>query len=89
MADPETTLRQARENTSTHNCPDCGGPVQCAVEAGYSISSCWCMEYPLIDNHQALSETFDDDRCLCKRCLKARSEYLTPITGIKDASRHQ
>jgi hypothetical protein len=47
-------------------CPRCGTNPSCAVEAGKSINTCWCV-------HQKLPESLRDEKataCYCRRCLR-------------------
>jgi hypothetical protein len=63
------TLDRVRAQTSTHDCPGCGGPAYCAMEAGKSASLCWCMQVPKDTNPDA-----DADTCLCRHCLTRTAE---------------
>lgn len=45
-------------------CPKCGAPNNCAIEAGKSISACWCISRPVIKGADY------KDSCLCRDCLK-------------------
>jgi len=58
------TLTKVREQVSTHDCPKCGGPAYCAMEAGHSASLCWCMYVERDTNPETGADT-----CLCRRCL--------------------
>lgn len=50
----------------THVCPDCNTRTYCAMEAGKSSSTCWCMTEPIRES----DPNTNFDRCLCKNCLK-------------------
>lgn len=65
MAEHKDVLKKVRDNISTHDCPGCGGPAICAIEAGKSASTCWCMT---INTPNAI-KLDNDDKCLCKHCL--------------------
>ena len=63
--DRERVMKEIVDRTSTHNCPKCGKGAYCAMEAGKSASTCWCMTVEkdknvLIDNAEL---------CYCKQCL--------------------
>lgn len=57
-------MREIKERKQTHECPECGGPAYCAMEAGKSSNLCWCMTEPRKDNPDTNFST-----CLCKSCL--------------------
>lgn len=50
----------------THDCPNCNNPTYCAMEAGKSSSTCWCMSVKREETPEALNLT---DKCLCRSCL--------------------
>lgn len=57
-------MEEIQFRTATHRCPSCGDPTYCAMEAGKSANTCWCMTVPKDDNPDYYGET-----CLCKDCL--------------------
>lgn len=59
-------MQELKGQTSTHACPSCEGPAYCAMEAGKSASTCWCMTV----TREIRPETADvGDRCMCRKCL--------------------
>lgn len=49
-------------------CPECGKWNKCAIEAGKSSSTCWCMQEP------AKMISKQSSSCLCRTCYR-RYEY--------------
>ena len=49
-----------------HNCPACSTPTKCAIDAGKSASTCWCMSIA------SVKQDVEYGTCLCKTCLTAR-----------------
>ena len=50
------------------SCGKCGSPNNCSLEAGRSITSCWCFG---VDIKREIVE----DTCLCKQCLEGKDEF--------------
>jgi hypothetical protein len=66
MSDRMALMEQLRGQISTHSCPNCSGPTYCAMEAGKSASTCWCMTV----TRESKPELGDQgDSCLCRKCL--------------------
>ena len=63
------TLDRVRAQVSTHDCPSCGGPANCAMEAGKSAYLCWCMHV----ERESLPDV-SGDTCLCRRCLAGQPQ---------------
>lgn len=57
-------LEELKWRGATHACPKCQEPAYCAMEAGKSSNTCWCMEVPKDFNPDT-----DATDCLCKDCL--------------------
>ena len=51
---------------ATHRCPSCTEPTYCAMEAGKSSSSCWCMS---IDSPRVPEADYMYVTCQCTECL--------------------
>ena len=66
MEDRIKTMKRIKSDISTHDCPSCRGLAYCAMEAGKSASTCWCM---LVDKEYAVPDGIE--KCLCKKCLTA------------------
>jgi uncharacterized protein len=64
LEDRMRLLEELKHRGSTHVCPGCGKPAYCAMEAGKSANTCWCMT---IAKDYAVDR--DLDRCYCKDCL--------------------
>ena len=47
-------------------CPECGLSNKCAIEAGKSASTCWCME-ELPKNYSV-----NENSCYCRACHRAK-----------------
>ncbi len=45
-------------------CPSCGLDNKCAMDAGKSSNTCWCMSVEYTYNPET-----NADSCLCKNCL--------------------
>jgi hypothetical protein len=45
-------------------CPKCGKPNNCALEAGKTISACWCIVREIPE--ELLSDCND---CICEKCV--------------------
>lgn len=58
--------RVLRSLPSQARCPRCGKPNRCAMEAGKSVSACWCFALPPAARIEAGEE---NDACLCRDCL--------------------
>lgn len=55
-------------NDSTR-CPLCGDPNQCAVAAGRSAETCWCMTATIDpDVVASIPEEAQGTVCICPRC---------------------
>jgi len=65
VGDRMQLMEQLKGQISTHDCPSCGGPAYCAIDAGKSASTCWCMDKPKTYNPDIAS----GDKCLCRQCL--------------------
>lgn len=68
MADRMDVMQQLNEQKSTHACPSCSAPTYCAITAGKSASSCWCMSLDHVTT-KALSE-YEAEACMCRSCLR-------------------
>lgn len=68
MADRMEVMQQLSGQKATHACPGCSAPTYCAITAGKSASSCWCMSLDHVTT-KALSE-YESDLCMCRTCLK-------------------
>jgi len=64
MDDRMKIMKQLQEQNPKSYCPECGIPNKCAMEAGKSASTCWCMTLDVSVNPNS-----QYDVCLCKRCL--------------------
>ena len=60
------TLEEIKRGNATHDCPTCDEPTYCAMFAGKSSSTCWCMSEPINDS---LSVRYIYESCQCKVCL--------------------
>lgn len=59
-------MRKLSGQNRTHNCPGCEGPAYCAMEAGKSSSTCWCMGVEV----KTTPEVDDgEQKCYCRSCL--------------------
>jgi len=70
MSERMELMRQISGQASTHTCPKCKGPSYCAIEAGKSASTCWCMTLALAKD-ETVSE---EDICLCRSCVRSLFE---------------
>lgn len=66
MSERMLLMETLKEQQRTHSCPECDGPAYCAMEAGKSASTCWCMT--VVREVKPESANMGDS-CLCKRCL--------------------
>lgn len=57
------TLDKLKKQKYTHKCPECGSDTYCAMEAGKSINTCWCLTM------EEKEYDVKHDKCLCKKCL--------------------
>ena len=57
--------RQSGENRKVHDCPACGGGVECGMVNGED--ECWCSALP---NVLPMSDD-RDAKCYCRACLEA------------------
>ena len=58
-------MQSLKASLVTHPCPVCNAPTYCAMNAGKSGSSCWCMTVAVADK----PEIYEEGDCLCKKCL--------------------
>lgn len=65
MSERMALMQELKGKISTHNCPECGGPAYCALEAGKSANLCWCMD---VTATSAMASELGTE-CLCRRCL--------------------
>lgn len=57
------------DNKDAGKCPLCGQDNQCAIAAGQSPESCWCMSAKLSASAlAALPEAERGVRCICPAC---------------------
>jgi len=68
MSEHDRMAVMERLNKNVSRCGSCGAPNKCAMEAGKSVSVCWC--FTLEHNH--VGEI--SDTCLCKSCLTLNEE---------------
>ncbi len=66
MAERMAVMASIQERTTTHNCPECKLLTYCAMEAGKSASTCWCMTVLQKGNNISVSIA---ESCLCRTCL--------------------
>lgn len=71
MSDRMAIMQQLKGQTRTHDCPSCSGPAYCAMEAGKSANTCWCMTLPR--DHKPESSDMGS-QCLCRSCLTKQKE---------------
>lgn len=64
-------MKQLIGQVSTHECPECEGPAYCAMEAGKSASTCWCMT---VEKPYVPETSFE--RCMCRKCLTNENKGL-------------
>lgn len=60
-------MEELRFRNATHTCPSCQGPAYCAMEAGKSANTCWCMTV-----EKEYNPEYDGEQCMCKECLIAK-----------------
>jgi hypothetical protein len=51
-------------------CPKCGESFTCDLESGKG--HCWCFDLEIV----ASSDNYNQDRCLCKKCLPSQKNLL-------------
>lgn len=66
MSDRMAIMKQLKGQTRTHDCPKCSGPAYCAMEAGKSANTCWCMSVTTETNPAGADM---GESCLCRTCL--------------------
>lgn len=67
MTDRMEIMKQLKGQVQTHECPGCGKGAYCAMEAGKSASTCWCMT---VTDKPIKPETADQGYlCYCRSCL--------------------
>jgi predicted Fe-S protein YdhL (DUF1289 family) len=59
-------MKKLSGQVTTHNCPECGSPTYCAMEAGKSASTCWCMT---VERKGSPETDASEQSCLCRKCL--------------------
>lgn len=64
MTDRMDLLEDLQSQVATHTCPECQKPTYCAMEAGKSANTCWCMA---VQVNRPMSMC---DGCLCRDCLE-------------------
>jgi hypothetical protein len=56
----------------TTQCPLCGSPNECAVAAGRSAETCWCMTATIDpDTLASIPEEAQGKVCICAKCAGA------------------
>ncbi len=69
MSDRMDLMRKLEGQSSTHSCPSCGAASYCAMEAGKSANTCWCMTVEVTDPKKM---NMDSERCMCRTCLRSQ-----------------